>query len=65
MWVGGASSERNHCISSGGIAIEMITLITHNATATLAAFIAMMTLIAAQKMYGQESMDTYFYICIW
>ena len=28
MWVGGASSERNHCISSGGIAIEMITLIT-------------------------------------
>ena len=27
-WVGGASSERNHCISSGGIAIEIITLIT-------------------------------------
>ena len=25
MWVGGASSERNHCVSSGGIAIENIT----------------------------------------
>ena len=28
MWVRGASSESNHCISSGGIAVEMITLIT-------------------------------------
>mgnify|MGYP007078462700 CR=1 FL=1 len=26
MWVGGASSERNHCISSGGIAIITLTL---------------------------------------
>ena len=26
MWVGGASSEHNHCISSGGIAMEIITL---------------------------------------
>ena len=24
MWIGGASSERNHCISSGGIAIEVL-----------------------------------------
>ena len=25
MWVGGASSERKHCICSGDIAIEIIT----------------------------------------
>ena len=28
MWVGGASSEHNHCISSGGIAMEIITLVS-------------------------------------